>query len=120
MVDKNKLLDEVMRREKKPKIKRWLLYIALAIIFGSVYSYSVFKNYDRVKFSKQLSGVVEEVKTSITADNKSQSVFVIKLENEKLIEIPAIKLAKFKQGDKVKVVRQELESGRLRYSIVLK
>jgi len=119
MVDKQKLLDEVMRREKKPKYKKILIYSFLTLVFGGVYSFSEFKNYDRVKFSKELSGVVESIQTSTVSGSENKTVFLIKLENDKTVEIPKIEFAKFQQGDEVKVLRQELESGRMRYSIVL-
>jgi len=117
MVDKNKLLDEVMRREKQPKYRKILIYTVLTLVFGGIYSFSEFKNYDRVKFSKELSGVVESVQTPTTSTN--ENVLSIKLENEKVVKISKIDLPKFKQGEQIKVLRQELESGRMVYSIVL-
>ncbi|HFE37320.1 MAG TPA: hypothetical protein ENK06_02720 [Gammaproteobacteria bacterium] len=117
MVDKNKVLDEAVRRERKAKIKKTLTYTMLALVFGGIFSFSVFQNYDRVKFSKEFSGVVQSIKKS--KDTQDQSVLKIKLQTNKIIEIPVNRFASLATGDEIKVLRQTLESGQTRYTVVL-
>jgi len=117
MVDKNKVLDEVIRREKVAKIKKYGTLVLLALVFGGIFSYSQFKNYDRVKFSKELSGVIKEIIPSASKEGVKE-VFSIELENGKMIQVPKRDFAKLNLGESVKILRQELESGQLRYSIV--
>ena len=114
MVDKQKLLDEVMRREKKPKIKRLFIILLLTLVLGGIYSFSVYKNYDRVKFSHEVNGIIESVTTLET----NQSTYVVKLETDKVIKIINFNDSSHHQGDAVKVLSEELESGLLQYSFV--
>jgi len=117
MVDKNKVLDEAMRRESRLKPKKIFTYTVLALIFGGFFSYSVIYNYDRVKFSKELAGVIQSVDVS-TSPGEEQRIYQVRLENNKIVEVQQGIDTSIKQGAKVKVLRQELESGKMRYSII--
>ena len=113
-MDKNKLLDAVERREKTIIIRRILKYGVFILVFGAIYTFSEFKNYDRVKFSHELSGVVGSITTS-----KTETTFIVKLENDKVVKILKMKGESFNKGESVKILREELESGRMQYSFVL-
>lgn len=117
MVDKKKLLDEAMRREGRLKPKKLLTYTLLALIFGSFFSYSVIYNYDRVKFSKELAGVVQSINVSSSLGEELR-VYQVRLENNKIVEVQQGIDTAIEQGAKIKVLRQELESGKMRYSII--
>lgn len=114
MLDKNKLLDAVERREKTRIFRRVLKYGGFALVFGALLVFAEFKNYDRVKFSHELDAVIESIETLATKD----PTYVVKLENEKIIKIFEVNDVVLHQGEAVKVLREELESGRLQYSIV--
>ena len=117
MVNKQKLLDAVMRREKTRIIRRVFKYGAFALVFGSLLVFAEFKNFDRVKFSHELNGVVESVSASDTV--KTDTTFVVKLENGKSIKIIKLNDESFQKGESVKILREELESGRMQYSFAL-
>lgn len=119
MVDKNKILDEAMRRENKFKTKKVLSYTLLALVLGGIYSFAEFKNYDRVKFSKTLTGVVQSSKSVLVENADKQTLLIIKLQNSKTVEVPQSVIAPIEQGEHVNVLREEFESGRLRYSIAV-
>ena len=119
MVDKNKVMDEVMRREKTRFIRRVLKYSGFILLFGAIYTFSEYKNYDRVKFEKEIAGVVESIQISTDENDQQNTLFKVKLETDKQVTIIQTKPAAYKQGDSVKVLREEYESGLKKYSFIL-
>ena len=113
MIDKNKLLDEVVRREKRRKIRFFLALTAFVLVFGTLFSYSVVKNYDRPKFSKEVSAMVESVES--TNEGK---IISIRLPSEKIVSLTINTSKEISENQSVLVLQEELESGKMRYSLI--
>ncbi len=113
MIDKKKLLDEVVRREKRRKIRNFLVLASVVIVFGILFSYSVVKNYDRPKFSKEVSAMVE----SIDSTNNGK-IISIRLPSEKIVSLAINHSKDISENQTVLVLQEELESGKMRYSLV--
>jgi len=113
MIDKNKLLDEVVRREKRRKIRNFLALASFVLVFGILYSYSVVKNYDRAKFSKEVSAVVESIEPA--SDGK---IIAVRLPSEKIVSLVMKNSKDISENQTVLVLQEELESGKMRYSLI--
>lgn len=112
----NQILDLQLKREKRARIIK-ILSIATAIVFfGVVFSFAQFQNFERVKFSSELSGTINSVQ-SVSSSNKFEKQFVVDLDSGKQLIFSATPDQPFHANEDVIVVKQELESGQIKYQL---
>ena len=112
--DKNKIFDEVVRREKRRKIRFFLILAAIILAFGSLFSYSVVKNYEQVKQSHDLRATITAIE-----DGEKGKVVSLRLPSKEIITLTVTdELGKTLSIDKtVSVLQEKLASGQVRYSL---
>jgi len=112
----NRILDLKIKQEKRSKLIKIFSYTFIIIFLGGIFSYAQFKNFERVKFSTEFDGVIVSIHSD-AAMVAGEKQFVVDLSSGKQLNFNTVPTQIFAADDKVIVVKQELESGQIKYQL---
>jgi len=115
-LDKNKVLDHIIRLERRRKIKKFSIIAAFVVLFGVLYSFSVVMNYDRVKFSNEVNAIIEAVEETENGNIKLS----LRLPSDEIVSTTVNATpGSLTKEQAIKVLEEELANGQMRYSLIL-
>ena len=114
-LDTNKVLDHVIRLERRRKIRNFSIIGAFILIFGAMYSTSVVLNHDPVKFSKEVAAVIQNVEET----ERGNQTLSVKLPSKEVVSFTiAPNGQEYSVEQSIQILEEELANGQMRYSLV--